>query len=69
MKKKLLALAALAVGATTSAFAALPASVTTTVTGIGSDGQSLFDAVFPIIGILIGLVVTIKLFKRFVAKI
>lgn len=69
MKKKLFALAVLSAGVASSAFAALPASVTTTISGIGTDGQSLFDGVFPIIGILIGLVVTIKLFKRFVAKI
>lgn len=51
------------------AMAELPASVATTTTNIGSDGKSLFDAVFPIVGTMIGLVVTMRLFKRFVSKI
>lgn len=53
------------VGVTGAAYAALPASVTTTVTGIQTDGQSVFDLVFPVIGVFIGLSVLIKLFKRF----
>lgn len=69
MKKKLLALAALSAGVASTAFAALPASVGTTVASIQTDGNSMFDLVFPVIGVLIGLVVVIKLFKRFVAKI
>lgn len=69
MKKKLLALAALATGLVTSAYAALPAAVNTTVTAVKTDGTDMFDLVFPVIGALIGLVIVIKLFKRFIAKI
>jgi len=53
------------VGVVGAAHAALPASVTTTVTGIQTDGQSIFDLVFPVVGVFVGLAVVVKLFKRF----
>lgn len=53
------------VGVIGAAHAELPASVTTTVTGIQTDGQSIFDLVFPVVGVFVGLGVMIKLFKRF----
>jgi len=52
-----------------NAYAALPASVATTVTGIQTDMEDLFDIVFPVVAIALGLVVVIKLFKRFGNKI
>jgi len=52
-----------------SAMAALPASVSTTVTGIQTDGQAVFDLVFPVVGVFLGLAIIIKLFKRFSNKV
>lgn len=52
-----------------SAMAALPASVGTTVTGIQTDGQAVFDLVFPVVGVFLGLTIVIKLFKRFANKV
>lgn len=52
-----------------SAMAALPASVATTVTAIQTDGQAIFDLIFPVVGIFLGLVIVIKLFKRFGNKV
>ncbi len=49
--------------------AALPASVATTMTGIETNVQDMFDAVFPIVALGLGLVIVIKLFKRFGNKI
>jgi len=70
MKKYLPVVLAVAAAAIAGpAMADLPASVATTTTAIGADGKSMFDAVFPIVGTIIGLVVTVKLFKRFVSKI
>jgi len=53
----------------TSAFAALPASVGTTITGISADIQDMFDAVFPAVALGVGLTIAVKLFKRFSNKI
>lgn len=47
----------------------LPAGVATAVTAVQTNGQAIFDLVFPVIAVLVGLVVVIKLFKRFVAKV
>lgn len=52
-----------------AAHAALPASVGTTITAIQADGQAVFDLVFPVVGVFIGLAVVIKLFKRFSNKV
>ena len=52
-----------------SAMAALPTAVGTTVTAIQTDASDIFDLVFPVVGIVIGLVVVIKLFKKFTNKI
>lgn len=51
------------------AAAALPASVGTTITGIQADGQAIFDLVFPVVGLFLGLSIIITLFKRFGKKI
>ena len=51
------------------ASAALPTSVTSTVTAIQADMQSVFDVVFPVVAFGIGLAVTIKVVKRFTGKI
>lgn len=53
----------------TAAQAALPASVATTFTSISSDVQAIFDLAFPIVMLGLGLVVVIKLVKRFGSKI
>jgi hypothetical protein len=52
-----------------NAMAALPASVGTTVTSIQTDGQAVFDLVFPVVGVFLGLAIIIKLFKRFSNKV
>ncbi len=52
-----------------SAMAALPASVATTVTDIQTNGQAIFDLIFPVVGLFLGLVIVIKLFKRFGNKV
>jgi len=52
-----------------SAMAALPASVGTTVAAIQTDGQAIFDLIFPVVGVFLGLVIVIKLFKRFGNKV
>lgn len=52
-----------------AAMAALPAAVGTTVTAIQADGQAVFDLVFPVVGVFIGLAIVIKLFKRFSNKV
>jgi hypothetical protein len=52
-----------------AAHAALPASVGTTVTAIQTDGQDIFDLVFPVVGTFLGLSIVIKLFKRFGNKV
>lgn len=69
LKAKFLTLFAFFFGLSLSAYAALPASVTTVVDGIQQDGTDLFDATFPVIGAILGLLVVIKLFKRFISKI
>jgi len=56
-------------GQVNDAAAALPASVATTVTAIQADGQSIFDLIFPVVGAFLGLVIVIKLFKRFGNKV
>lgn len=73
MLKKTVALRAVLVGgllmASVAAHAALPASVGTTVTAIQTDGQAVFDLVFPVVGVFLGLALVIKLFKRFANKV
>ena len=51
-----------------SASAALPAGVATTITGIQTDGQAMFDMIFPVVALFVGLGIVIKLFKRFTSK-
>ena len=55
----------LMVGLIGSAQAALPEGVATTVTAIQTDGKAIFDLVFPVVGVFLGLAIVIKLFKRF----
>ena len=52
-----------------SSFAALPAAVGTTVTEIQSNAQGIFDLIFPVMGFVLGLVIVVKLFKKFTSKI
>lgn len=64
----------LAVGVTLStlalnASAALPASVGSTITAVQADMQSMFDLIFPVVAVGVGLTIAIKLFKRFTSKV
>jgi len=52
----------------TQAHAALPAAVDTTLSVIQSDAESLFAKVFPVVGVILGLMIVLKLFKRFANK-
>jgi hypothetical protein len=72
VKRRLTAVVVTAAGmalAAGQAAAALPASVATTVTAIQTDGQAIFDLIFPVVGLFLGLVIVIKLFKRFGNKV
>lgn len=69
LNKQKLGLALILATLATQASAALPTSVATTMTGIGENVQGMFDAVFPIVAMGLGLVIVIKLFKRFGNKI
>jgi NADH:ubiquinone oxidoreductase subunit K len=70
ISKKILCVVVLATTAlSTSAFAVLPASVGTSITGIQTDGQTIFDLVFPVVAVFVGLGIVIALFKRFTSKI
>jgi len=69
IKNLLLTLCIMATLGLQSAFAALPATVGTTITAIAEDGQDVFDLVFPVVGVFLGLAIIIKLFKRFTNKV
>ena len=69
IKAKTLALFSVLFGLSVSAYAALPASVAPTVSGIQQDGTDLFDLVFPVIALFVGFFVVIGLFKRFVRSV
>lgn len=47
----------------------LPAGVGTAVTAMQTNGQAIFDLIFPVVALLVGLTVIIKLFKRFSSKV
>lgn len=49
--------------------AAVPAGVGATITALTADAQSVYDTVFPVIGLVVGLMVVTSLFKRFSKKI
>jgi len=51
-----------------SSFAAVPAIVGTTVTDLTADATSIFTTVFPYAAAVLGMVIVLKLFKRFVSK-
>jgi len=51
-----------------SAMAEVPAIVGTTVTAMTTDATSIFPTVFPYAAAVLGMVVVLKLFKRFVSK-
>lgn len=50
------------------ALADVPAIVGTTVTELTADATSIFTTVFPLVAAVIGMVIVLKLFKRFVNK-
>lgn len=54
---------------TQPARAELPTSVGTTFTEIGANIQAIFDLAFPLVALGLGLVIVIKLFKRFGNKV
>ncbi len=51
-----------------SAMAEVPAVVGTTVTAMTADATSIFTTVFPYAAAVLGMVIVLKLFKRFVSK-
>jgi len=51
-----------------SALAEVPAIVGTTVTAMTADAGSIFGTVFPYAAAVLGFIVVLKLFKRFVSK-
>lgn len=51
------------------AAAALPPEVATSLTAIQTDGQAIFALAFPVVAAIVGLVIVVKLFKRFVNKV
>jgi len=51
-----------------SALADVPAVVGTTVTAMTADATSIFTTVFPYAAAVLGMVIVLKLFKRFVSK-
>ncbi|GBG13177.1 phosphoenolpyruvate phosphomutase [Novimethylophilus kurashikiensis] len=55
--------------ASVAANAALPTVVTDQITTISGNVQAVFDAVIPVVALALGLVIIIKLFKRFGNKI
>lgn len=69
MKKLVAVMFALFAMMSINAFAVLPASVGTSITAIQTDGQGVFDLVFPVVAAMVGLAVVIKLFKRFTSKV
>jgi hypothetical protein len=60
------ALAALSVG---HVHAALPAGISTGLTGIQTDLSALVDLVWPVVIASVAAIVIFKLFKRFASKI
>jgi len=69
LRKKLIPAAALPVLLfAASAMAEVPAIVGTTVTSMTADATSIFGTVFPYAAAVLGFVVVLKLFKRFVNK-
>lgn len=51
-----------------SALADVPAIVGTTVATMTTDATSIFTTVFPYVAAVLGMIVVLKLFKRFVNK-
>lgn len=51
-----------------SSMATVPAIVGTTVTEMTTDATSIFTTVFPYAAAVLGMVIVLKLFKRFVSK-
>jgi len=67
-KSKYAAAALVPLLAAGSALAEVPAVVGTTVTAMQADATSIFTTVFPYAAAVLGMVVVLKLFKRFVSK-
>lgn len=51
------------------AAAALPPEVATSLTTVQSDASAIFALAFPVIAAIVGLVIVVKLFKRFINKV
>lgn len=51
------------------AHAELPLAVGSTVSAIQGDATDIFGLVFPVVGLVLGFVILIKLFKKFTNKI
>lgn len=66
--KKMGAVAVGVVASVSSAFAALPAVVGTTITSVQTDALALADLVWPFLLTLLGVVLLMKYAKRFIGK-
>ncbi len=53
----------------TASFAALPPAIATAMTNLETDGLALFDLIWPVVIVLTGALVLMKLFKRGASKI
>lgn len=69
MKNAMRVVVAGALSVSASAYAALPTAAASAVNGIQTDGQAIFDLVFPVVAAFVALTVVIKLFKRFSNKV
>ena len=67
--KKLLTGMSLILAAMSSAFAAVPAVVGTTLTSVQTDGLAIIDLVWPVVIAIFGGLLLIKLFKKAASKI
>lgn len=58
-----------AIVASSQTMAALPVGISTQLTAIQTDGLALADLVWPVLLVLLGAVILMKLAKRFLGKV
>lgn len=68
MQAKAAVVAAVLLGASTSAMAALPTEVTGAFTQVKTDGEEMISAGWPILLAVTGGIILMKLFKRVIGK-
>lgn len=69
IKKLIAGVTALFLAGTVSAYAALPAVVGSTITGIQTDALAIVDLIWPVVGALLGAFIALKVFKRVANKV